>query len=106
MDPQSPVHEIVSVLWKALHDLGVETETTNIERWGFSIHGAISAPGREYHNHDHVMSLTHDVESLEVIAALYHDAVYIQVDKDLPKSMAAELAIVLAPVDKGWRVLP
>jgi len=106
MDPQSPVHEIVSVLWKALHDLGVETETTNIERWGFSIHGAISAPGREYHNHDHVMSLTHDVEPLEVIAALYHDAVYIQVDKDLPKSMAAELATVLAPVDKGWRVLP
>jgi len=105
MEPQSPVHEIVSVLWKALHDLGVNPETADVERWGFSIHGAISAPGREYHNHDHVISLTRNCEPLEVIAALYHDAVYIQVDKDVPKSMAAELATVIAPVDKGWRIL-
>ncbi|MFT3692592.1 MAG: hypothetical protein QM831_05590 [Kofleriaceae bacterium] len=106
MEPRSPVHEIVGVLWKALHDLGADSSTAQIEHCGFSIHGAISAPGREYHNHDHVMSLTHDCEPLEVIAALYHDAVYIQVDKDLPKSMAGELARVLEPVDKGWRILP
>jgi len=106
MEPQSPVHEIVGVLWKALHDLGVNPDTSDVERWGFSIHGAISAPGREYHNHDHVISLTKHGDPLEVIAALYHDAVYIQVDKDVPKSMAAELATVISPVDKGWRVLP
>lgn len=105
MEPRSPVHEIVGVLWKALHDLGANPPTAQIEHCGFSIHGAISAPGREYHNHDHVMSLTHDCEPLEVIAALYHDAVYIQVDKDLPKSMAGELARVLEPVDSGWRIL-
>jgi hypothetical protein len=106
MERQSPVHEIVSVLWKALVDLGVAAELDDVERWGFSIHGALSAPGREYHNHDHVMSLTHDCEPLEVLAALYHDAVYIQVDKQFPKSMADELATVLEPADKGWRVLP
>src|SRR3569832_637964 len=89
MEPQSPVHEIVSVLWKALHDLGVNPETADVERWGFSIPGAFFAFGREYHNHDHVISLTRNCEPLEVIAALYHDAVYIQVDKDVPKSMAA-----------------
>ena len=106
MEPQSPVHEIVSVLWKALHDLGVEPETIDVERWGFSIHGAISAPGREYHNHEHVIALTRNCDPLEVIAALYHDAVYIQVDKDVPKSMARELATVIATSDKGWHVLP
>jgi hypothetical protein len=105
MEQQSPVHEIVSVLWKALHDLGVNPETSDVERWGFSIHGALSAPGREYHNHDHVMSLTHNCEPLEVLAALYHDAVYIQVDKQFPKSMADELATVLEPATTGWRVL-
>ena len=46
MEQQSPVHEIVSVLWKALHDLGVNPETSDVERWGFSVHGALSAPGR------------------------------------------------------------
>jgi hypothetical protein len=106
MEPQSPVHEIVSVLWKALHDLGINAETSDVERWGFSIHGALSAPGREYHNHDHVMSLTHDCEPLEVLAALYHDAVYIQVDKGFPGSMADELASVLERGDHGWSILP
>ncbi|HEY0251617.1 MAG TPA: hypothetical protein VGC41_08825 [Kofleriaceae bacterium] len=93
-------------MWKALHDLGADVPTAHIEHCGFSIHGAISAPGREYHNHDHVIGLTRDCEPLEVIAALYHDAVYIQVDKDLPKSMLAELSRVLEPVAKGWRILP
>jgi len=106
MDQQSPVHEIVSVLWKALHDLGVQPATDDVERWGFSIHGAISAPGREYHNHAHVISLTRDCEPLEVIAALYHDAVYIQVDKDIPDLMRAELATVLDPVKEGWKLKP
>ncbi len=106
MEQQSPVHEIVSVLWKALHDLEVNPETDDVERWGFSIHGAISAPGREYHNHDHVIALTRDCEPLEVIAALYHDAVYIQVDKDIPDLMRAELATVLDPVEGGWRLKP
>ena len=99
----SPVHEIVSALWKALHELGAPVETGDIERWGFSIHGALSAPGREYHNHDHVMWLAREGDPLEVIAALYHDAVYIQVDQGPPQAMAAELATVL---DGDWCVLP
>src|SRR5512140_3116411 len=102
----SPVHEIVSALWRALHELGVEVQTSDVERWGFSIHGALSAPGREYHNHDHVIWLAREGDPLEVIAALYHDAVYIQVDRGLPPSMAAELGMVLEPAAKGWRVLP
>ncbi len=106
MEPHSPVHEIVSVLWKALHELGIAAQTRDVERWGFSIHGALSAPGREYHNHDHVVALAREGDPLEVIAALYHDAVYIQVDKDLPASMAGELARVLQPADHGWRLLP
>ena len=106
MDQQSPVHEIVSVLWKALHELGVDPAMDDVERWGFSIHGAISAPGREYHNHEHVIALTRDCEPLEVIAALYHDAVYIQVDKDIPGLMRAELATVLEPVEGGWKLKP
>jgi hypothetical protein len=103
-EPQlSPVHEIVSALWAALHELGARVETTDVERWGFSIHGAISAPGREYHNHDHVIALARVGDPLEVIAALYHDAVYIQVDLGAPRTMSDELATVF---DKDWRLLP
>jgi hypothetical protein len=105
-EKRSPVHEIVNALWRALHDLGSAAKLSDIEHWGFSIHMALSAPGREYHNHDHVCELTHDGDSLEVIAALYHDSVYIQVDQDLPMSMKSELAQVLAHEASGWRILP
>ncbi|TMQ02553.1 MAG: hypothetical protein E6J91_51335 [Deltaproteobacteria bacterium] len=106
MDQRSPVHEIVNALWRALHDLGSPATTGEIERWGFSIHAALSAAGREFHNHGHVIDLVADCEPLEVIAALYHDAVYIQVDQGPPRSMRDELTSVLAQGADGWRVLP
>jgi hypothetical protein len=106
MDQRSPVHEIVNALWRALHDLGSPAATEEIERWGFSIHAALSAAGREFHNHDHVIDLVGDGDPLEVIAALYHDAVYIQVDRGPPHSMRDELSGVLAQGADGWRVLP
>ena len=106
MDQRSPVLEIVNALWRALHELGSPATTGEIEQWGFSIHAALSAAGREFHNHDHVIELVTDGDPLEVIAALYHDAVYIQVDLGPPRSMRDELSSVLAQGADGWRVLP
>ncbi|HEY0190472.1 MAG TPA: hypothetical protein VGC42_05070 [Kofleriaceae bacterium] len=106
MDQRSPVHDIVNSLWRALHELGSPATTGQIERWGFSIHAALSAAGREFHNHDHVIDLVVDGDPLEIIAALYHDAVYIQVDQGPPRSMHDELSRVMAPAPEGWRVLP
>ena len=106
MDQRSPVHEIVNALWGALHDLGAPASTGEIEQWGFAIHAALSAAGREFHNHDHVIDLVTDGDPLEVIAALYHDAIYIQVDLGPPRSMRDELSSVMAQGADGWRVLP
>jgi hypothetical protein len=53
-----------------------------------------------------VIGLVADGDPLEVIAALYHDAVYIQVDQGPPRSMRDELSSVLAQGADGWRVLP
>jgi hypothetical protein len=105
MADRSPVHEIVNALWRALHSLGAPAQTNEVEHWGFSIHAALSAAGREFHNHDHVIEIAKEGDGLEVIAALYHDAVYIQVDQGPPRSMRAEMDRVLAPTDGGWRVL-
>jgi hypothetical protein len=106
MEQRSPVHEIVNALWRALHELGARAEIEDIERWAFSIHAALSAAGREFHNHDHVIDIARHGDPLEVIAALYHDAVYIQVDQGPPRSMRAEMARVLAQTEGGYRVLP
>ena len=106
MDGRSPVHAIVTALWRALHDLNAPVSTEQIEACGFSIHAALSAAGREFHNHDHVIDLCADGDPLEIIAALYHDAVYIQVDQGPPRSMRDDLAGVLEQTSIGWTVLP
>jgi hypothetical protein len=106
MDVRSPVHEIVNGLWRALHQLGSRADTNEVERWGFTIHMALSAAGREFHNHEHVMDIASEGDPLEVIAALYHDAIYIQVDQGAPGSLKHLLEGLLAPEATGWRVLP
>lgn len=106
MEQRSPVHEIVNALWRALHDLKSPAETPQIERWGFSIHAALSAAGREFHNHDHVIEIAREGDPLEVISALYHDAVYIQVDQGPPRSMRSEMDRVLVYTEGGCRILP
>lgn len=106
MDERSPVHELVNQLCRALHQLGSRADTNEVEKWGFTIHMALSAAGREFHNHEHVMDIASEGDPLEVIAALYHDAVYIQVDHGPPPSMRHVLEGVLASEPDGWRVLP
>ncbi|MGE0549994.1 MAG: hypothetical protein AB7O24_14745 [Kofleriaceae bacterium] len=105
MTERSPIHELVNALRRALQELGSTATTSEIERWGFSIHAALSALGREFHNHDHVVEMLGDGDPLEVIAALYHDAVYIQVDQGPPQSLRDVLAPVLAQQADGWRIL-
>ncbi len=103
---RSPVHEIVHCLWKALEALGVRVHLGDVERWGFAIHSALSAPGREFHNHRHVLDIARGSDPLEALAALYHDAVYMQVDHGLPRAMAQTLDGLLAEEPDGWRILP
>lgn len=103
---RSPVHEIVHCLWQALEALGVKVHLGDIERWGFVIHAALSAPGREFHNHRHVLEIVRDADPLEALAALYHDAVYMQVDKGVPAAMAQTLDLLIAEEKGGWRILP
>lgn len=105
MDQRSPVHDIVNALWRALRDLGSPAETNEIEQWGFSIHAALSAAGREFHNHDHVIEIAREGDPLEIIAALYHDAVYMQVDQGPPRSMRGEMERALVAADGGFRIL-
>ncbi|MBV8763142.1 MAG: hypothetical protein JO257_38005 [Deltaproteobacteria bacterium] len=96
----------MNALWGALHALGTNAEIGQIEHWGFAIHAALSAAGREFHNHDHVIDIAKHGDPLEVIAALYHDAVYIQVDQGPPRSMRTEMDRVLLQTEAGYRVLP
>ncbi|MBK9036294.1 MAG: hypothetical protein IPL61_34455 [Myxococcales bacterium] len=106
--PRSPVHQIVNALGLALRGLGARPDDLTLERCGFAVHAALSAAGRAFHNHEHVLALADgsDGDPLDVVAALYHDAVYVQVDAGPPRAMAAEFEQAFERVDGGWRIRP
>ncbi len=100
------MHRIVMTLTDSLGALGSPASALEIEKWGFALNGAIASASRQFHNHDHVLELAAEGDALAKIAALYHDAVYIQVDHGPPHALKAEVESVLAPDAAGWRVLP
>src|SRR5512140_3073472 len=102
---RSPVHNVVLSLWAALQQLGAKADPADVERWGFSVHLAMSSSARDFHTHDHVMRLLDGADPLESLAALYHDTVYVQVDLGLPPSMAALLTPLIRKEDGGTRIL-
>ncbi len=97
MSAPSSSHQIVGRLWRALRALGASPTAAEVETWGLAVHSALAATSREFHSHEHVLELAEGAEPLDVIAALYHDVVYVQVDREMPVALAAILAPMLEP---------
>lgn len=55
-----------------------------LERWAMIILEGMSGPTRLYHSHDHVIDLAEGMDPIGVVAALFHDIVYYQVDGGVP----------------------
>lgn len=60
--------------------LGVQAPLDVLEDQAVLIHKAMTVQARHYHNLEHVFSLLDEENPLQVLAALYHDIVYYQVD--------------------------
>lgn len=103
----SPAHELVRTLWQALRSLGAEPTPLQIETWGLAVHSALASKSRQFHSHEHVMELCEGASPLEVVAAIYHDLVYVQVDGELPAAVRALLEPLLERTEgASFRVLP
>jgi hypothetical protein len=106
---RSPVHRIIQVFDEAMKGLGLVVPPLIVEHWGVAVHQALSSRAREFHTHQHVLSLVQGADPIESLSALYHDIVYVQVDLDVPPHYA-KLLLPLIQKDQstqhGWKILP
>jgi hypothetical protein len=65
----------------ALDQLQVRYTPEQLEQWMLGIHNAMTTRSRNFHQLDHVLDVGRGLEPIQVIAALYHDVVYFQVDQ-------------------------
>ncbi len=103
---RSPCHQIIETFAHALKGLGAEAPPLDVERWGFTVHRALSSRTREFHRHEHVLELLEGADPLATLAALYHDLVYVNVDHAVPGRPGELVAPFLAHEPSGWRLLP
>lgn len=102
---RSPVHRIIDALNGAVQALALGVPPLFVEKWGVAIHQALSSRAREFHTHQHVLDLTVGADPIEIIAALYHDVVYVQVDLGVPPHYASILEPLVHGEKEGWRIL-
>lgn len=101
----STLHRLVGAFEEALGELGTSCPPEEIERLAFLVHRCMGGAARQFHTIDHVFGFLDDADSYTVLAALFHDLVYYQVDKGFPPGVAEALeAFIEQEISGGWKV--
>lgn len=80
----STINRFISVLDGAFQGLPVQVGMVETERMAMIVHYAMESKTRAYHTSDHVFGMCKGMKPLQVLAALFHDIVYYQLDGGFP----------------------
>lgn len=99
------VQQFVNLFSVALEKLGASAQPRDLERPVFVVHEALAGQSREFHSHEHVLTMTEGASPIETLAGIFHDVVYVQVDRGFPGAVGEMLRPLLLPIDgTGYRV--
>jgi hypothetical protein len=81
------------ILWfdEAFHALAVKVAMVEVEQLAMLVHHSMDSKTRAFHTTRHVFSLGEGMKPLQVLAAIFHDVVYYQLDDGFPARLAAVL---------------
>lgn len=100
------IHRIVVLFDKALTALSLAVPMADVESMAILVNRSLAAPTRSFHNSRHVFQMCEDMKPLQVLAALFHDVVYCQVDKGFPAPAVQLLSGVTDAKDEGLSLRP
>ena len=78
---------LVERLDGALRALGCEAEPAAVESWGALIREAMQGKARTFHTVEHLEEIWQDAGPIETLAILFHDLVYVQVDRGVHETI-------------------
>lgn len=88
----SSEHECLLCLTWALEVLGVKTNQRKLIKLTETIIQCMTDPNRCFHSPPHIFNVARGGDPLEVLAALYHDVVYVQVDEGINVNVSGCIA--------------
>ncbi|HEY9909309.1 MAG TPA: hypothetical protein V6D18_17100 [Thermosynechococcaceae cyanobacterium] len=80
----------------AIQELGGTADPDRLERTAELIIQTMTGPWRYFHTPEHIFEVGHQGDAIEVLAALFHDLVYVQVDQ----GMSVNISRCIAPFVK------
>jgi hypothetical protein len=87
----STINRFIRLFADAFADLGIAVPMADIERFAMGVHCDMEHGLRVYHTSAHALEMCRDMKPLQVLAALYHDLVYYQLDGGFPAHVDAML---------------
>ena len=72
----------------ALRSLGGKPNETDLDRIAALIWATVATQNRSFHNFEHILRLAESEDPITTLAALFHDAIYVQVDCGLVPEVA------------------
>ncbi|WP_372369182.1 hypothetical protein [Candidatus Uabimicrobium sp. HlEnr_7] len=83
----SAINRIIKLFTDNLSKLKLDYEMTYIEEVSCLVHRNMDGFARNFHNSGHIFKLSEGITPLEVLACIFHDLAYYQVDGGLPKGV-------------------
>lgn len=82
--PPSTIQRLITHLQDAFTCLGITVPTRDVEQIAFLVHSAMAGERRKFHTANHVLQVCESLRAVEILAALFHDVIYFQVDHGFP----------------------
>ncbi len=96
-------HCLEKLLW-ALERLEIKADPVGLEGVAELIVQTMTGPWRYFHSPDHIFEVGGQDDAIEVLAALFHDIVYVQVDRGIHFNLARFLTPFIQQVGERLRL--
>ena len=77
---QSYTQLLTITFTRCMEELNFKAGDEKIEEWVCLIHACMSGHGRNYHGIEHVFDISEEADAILTLSALFHDAVYFNLD--------------------------
>lgn len=95
--PIETIRRITYWFDQAFHGLSIDVPPAEVQELAVLVHQCMDGKTRTYHTSFHVLGLCDGLKPIQVLAALFHDVVFYQLDGGFPKSVSALLKDVTCP---------
>lgn len=99
---KSQIHRLITLFQESFKILKVEVDPEICEKYAVFIHSCMNNGRRKFHTTQHVLEVCEQMKALQILAGLFHDVVYYQVDEGFPSE--AEILIRQIVAEKNGQI--